>query len=92
MAGLEYLGHEIVICSLGPPVKPQDVSGLMAPEGRAVSPDFTPRDLPAPQIWLIRFGPACFRRCRREVVRYFQMHVTWRLNLPYEGILPSGAN
>ncbi|MDP2046632.1 MAG: hypothetical protein Q8L00_10510, partial [Deltaproteobacteria bacterium] len=69
MVGLVNLGHEIGICSSGPPVKSQDVSGLMAPEARAVSPNFTPRDLLAAQIWLIRTGPARFRRCWREVVR-----------------------
>jgi hypothetical protein len=53
MAGLVNLGHKIVICSLGSPVKSQDVSGLMAPEARAVSPNFTPRDLLAP-----RSGPS----------------------------------
>ena len=69
MSGWVNLGHEIFTCSLGSPVKSQDVSGLMAPEARAVSPNFTPRELLAAQIWLIRTGPACFRRCWREVVR-----------------------
>jgi hypothetical protein len=90
-AGLVNLGHESGICSLRPLVKPQDGSGLMAVEVRAVSSNFTPRNLLAAQIWLIRSGPAGFRRCWQEVVRYFQMHLPWRLNPPYEAILPSRA-